>query len=175
MQVEDLLKTIKGEVEYECVPSSFPFNDYVERLIESRIRHCEKQLQDNIDTAHWQYGGNIVMFENGGHFSVVTYRAMKEYLLNKKMTPLVAEQAIRAIPDAINFTDSEKKQMLYHLSEVMLNFTMLPESVIQDLLHWEEPTLGVTKDDIFETINSRRKLLGLPEETEESLMISTMI
>jgi hypothetical protein len=55
MQVEDLLKTIKGEVEYECVPSSFPFSDYVERLIESRIRHCEKQLQDNIDTAHWQY------------------------------------------------------------------------------------------------------------------------
>jgi hypothetical protein len=157
MQVEDLLKTIKGEVEYECVPSSFPFNDYVERLIESRIRHCEKQLQDNIDTAHWQYGGNIVMFENGGHFSVVTYRAMKEYLLNKKMTPLIAEQAIRAIPDAINFTDSEKKQMLYHLSEVMLNFTM------------------PTKENVIDAINSRRKLLGLPEETEESLMISTMI
>jgi hypothetical protein len=157
MKTEDLLKTIKGEVEYECVPSSFPFNDYVERLIQSRIRHCEKQLQDNIDTAHWQYGGNIVMFENGGHFSVVTYRAMKEYLLNKKMTPLIAEQAIRAIPDAINFTDSEKKQMLYHLSEVMLNFTML------------------TKENVIDAINSRRKLLGLPEETEESLMISTMI
>jgi hypothetical protein len=157
MKTEDLLKTIKGEVEYECVPSSFPFNDYVERLIQSRIRHCEKQLQDNIDTAHWQYGGNIVMFENGGHFSVVTYRAMKEYLLNKKMTPLIAEQAIRAIPDAINFTDSEKKQMLYHLSEVMLNFTM------------------PTKENVIDAINSRRKLLGLPEETEESLMISTMI
>jgi FKBP-type peptidyl-prolyl cis-trans isomerase (trigger factor) len=114
------------------------------------------------------------MFENGGHFSVVTYRAMKEYLLNKKMTPLIAEQAIRAIPDS-DLTDSEKKQMLYHLSEVMLNFTMLPESVIQDLLHWEEPTLGVTKDDIFETINIRRQSLGLPEETEENLMISTMI
>ena len=71
-------------------------SEFFRSMIQKRIEHCEKQLEEHLHEANSIYEGQIVVWD-GGHFSVPVWDYLKQSLKQdiKDWNALVWEQIIR--------------------------------------------------------------------------------
>lgn len=71
-------------------------SEFFRSMIQKRIEHCEKQLEENLHEANSICEGQIIVW-NGGHFSVPVWNYLKQALEQdlRDWNALIWEQVIR--------------------------------------------------------------------------------
>lgn len=78
-------------------------------LIKKRCEHCASELKAHIHEAKSVMDGQVVVW-NGGHFSVVTYKAMQDFLENPSLcniNRLIAQQALRSMRNCDDYKNDD--------------------------------------------------------------------